>query len=69
MPHLVWCDEHQKKAFTKSNAKRTKKVMRSEQGLRVYPCGLVPNGWHVGHLPFVVRRGEATVDEVYGGAE
>ena len=69
VPHLAWCEVHQKKAFTKSNARLVKQRMHSERGLRIYPCGVVPNGWHVGHLPWAVRRGQATVDEVYGPPE
>lgn len=66
IPHLVWCEVHQKKAFTKGNAKKVIKAMPWEKGVVKYPCEAVPNGWHVGHLPQVVREGRMTRGEVYG---
>lgn len=65
--YLAWCNTHEKKAFTKSSAKKVARQM-NEQGIRKYPCDadLTGTWWHVGHLPKVVREGVMTAAEVYG---
>lgn len=68
VPHLAWCDQHEKKAFTKQNAKKLVRLLRSrnDSGMRRYPCRVIDSGWHVGHLPLAVMEGRLTVREVYG---
>lgn len=68
VPYLAWCEEHGKRAFTHERVKEVVRVMRrrGEKGIRRYPCGIVPNGFHVGHLPRVTREGIKTAREVYG---
>lgn len=68
VPHVAWCDGHEKKAFTKKNAKKLIRTIRrrGDTGMREYPCGLIFNLWHVGHLPQATLWGFLTVDEVYG---
>lgn len=68
VPHLTWCEVHEKKAFTKVNAKRLINRLPGAKGMRRYECGHIFAGWHVGHLPELVRRGDATSAEVYGTA-
>lgn len=66
VPHLTWCDNHQKKAFTKANAKKLIRVLSKNSAMRQYPCTYINAGWHVGHLPLAVVQGRMTADEVYG---
>jgi len=68
VPHLTWCEIHQKKAFTKDNAKKVVRALRSKHdtGMRKYPCGWISNGWHVGHLHPDILEGKRTAREVYG---
>lgn len=71
VPHLAWCEVHEKKAFTKANAKKLIRMLRarSDTGMREYPCGWIDSGFHVGHLPPAVLRGKMTAREVYGPPE
>lgn len=67
VPHVVWCEYHRKKAFTKSNAKKLIRIIKGkhESGMREYPCGYLFDLWHTGHLPLATLMGEKTVAEVY----
>lgn len=65
IPHLTWCLKHDKKAFTKRNAKKLRRILPNSGGMCVYPCEAVEGGWHTGHLPAGVMRGEVTRWEVY----
>lgn len=67
VPHLTFCEVHEKKAFTKANAKMVIRVL-ADQGMRRYPCDYIWDGWHVGHLPLAVRAGILSASEVYGEA-
>lgn len=71
VPHLAWCEVHEKKAFTKDNAKKVIKALRSKKdtGMREYPCDRIDSGFHVGHLPLAVVEGRMTAGEVYGPPE
>lgn len=62
IPHIKWCEEHQKKLFTKKAAKQLKRQLR-DSNLRRYPCR--DNLWHIGHLPAVVKKGRLTARTVY----
>lgn len=65
VPYLAWCPEHEKKVFTKRNAKKLIGQLH-DPGMRRYRCDYyMVEGWHVGHLPGSVRRGEVSADEVY----
>lgn len=68
VPHVAWCDEHDKKGFTKKNAKKVTRMLQGkhETGMREYPCGLRWGLWHVGHLPQATLEGRLTASEVYG---
>lgn len=66
VPHLAWCEVHEKKAFTKKNAKKVNRLLPGREGMREYPCGYISGGWHTGHLPGIVRQGGKTAFEVYG---
>lgn len=49
-------------------ARQARQLLPDRRGVSVYECG--DSGfWHVGHLPFAVRRGLATRDEIYGERE
>lgn len=64
--YLTWCERHQKKAFTRRNAKKVIRVLPGHEGMRRYPCNYISNGWHVGHLPPAVLEGRLSAREVYG---
>ena len=68
VPHTCWCEVHEKKGFTKDNAKKAIKRMRrkGDTGMREYPCDVIPGAWHTGHLPLAVLMGLKTASEVYG---
>jgi hypothetical protein len=68
VPHLVFCEVHKKKTFTKENAKKLLRVLPHREGTSRYRCTVVDRGWHVGHLPEAVRRGDVTRHEVYRDA-
>jgi hypothetical protein len=65
VPHVAYCDWHEKKAFEKRAAKAAIRQMHGK-GMREYPCEVMAGLWHVGHLPRVIRVGEMTVAEVFG---
>ena len=67
VPHTRWCEVHGKKGFTKDNAKKAIKALRTkgDTGMREYRCLLFWELWHVGHLPRATLLGEKTADEVY----
>lgn len=67
VPHLTFCEVHEKKAFTKANAKTLIRIL-ADPGMREYRCRCIWDGWHVGHLPTLVRAGVLSADEVYGEA-
>lgn len=71
VPHLAWCEVHEKKAFTKDNAKKVTRLSKkkSDPPMREYPCGVIEAGFHVGHLPLAVVEGRKTAGEVYGPPE
>lgn len=63
---MTWltCPVCGKRSFpTKHMARRVRRQMRDRRGLSVYECAF--GGWHVGHLPWAVRRGEVTRGEIY----
>ena len=68
VPHVSWCEVHEKKGFTKKNAKKMIRIARrrGDTGSREYPCRVLPGLWHAGHLPAAVLWGTKTVREVYG---
>lgn len=66
VPHTTYCEVHQKKAFKKDAAKQAIRNMADRKGMREYRCGLLPDLWHVGHLPQVVLDGELSAADVYG---
>lgn len=61
-----YCDTHQKGFY--ENKRQAKQAIREqcEPGMRPYRCDVVDGLWHIGHLPWVVRRGQKTTREVYG---
>lgn len=67
VPHLTLCEVHEKKAFTKANAKKLIRVL-AEPGMRRYPCDHIFGAWHIGHLPYLVRAGVLSASEVYNTA-
>lgn len=68
VPHVAWCEAHQKKGFTKKHARKVIRLSRrrGDTGSREYPCGIIPSLWHTGHLPLAVLEGLKTTREVYG---
>jgi hypothetical protein len=64
--YLHFCATHGKKAFTKPGAKRAIRQLRERGGMREYRCDIVPDVWHIGHLPQAARVGLKTSGEVYG---
>jgi hypothetical protein len=63
----AWCEYHGKRAYqSRKDAKRVVADMRPRRkGMREYRCegGVMEGFWHVGTLPFIVRRGTATEEE------
>lgn len=68
VPHVRWCEVHEKKGFIKKYAKKVVRLSRrrGDTGSREYPCDVLPNLWHTGHLPLAVLEGRKTAREVYG---
>lgn len=59
-----YCEEHRKRRyFSRKDARRAIRYWGAT-GTREYRCTLF-EGWHVGHLPPVVRAGTKTAREVY----
>ena len=64
--HFGYCDVHRKRRyFTRKGAKAAIRRRHDKGVMREYRCTYA-NGWHLGHIPPVVRSGEKTADEVYG---
>lgn len=55
---FVACEKHEKKAF--ASRKEAKAAIRAMcvTGMSEYRCDYVPGGWHIGHMPEALRRGE-----------
>ena len=60
-----WCEHHEKRTFNSRKQARAAARSCAEPGLRAYRCDQVYNGWHLGHLPSVVRQGFLTAAEVF----
>jgi hypothetical protein len=58
------CTRHDKAIWTNKTRARAAIHHYCHTGMRPYECGLIP-GWHIGHNPPAVLRGEKTADEVY----
>lgn len=61
----VYCDPCGKNLYaTRADAKI---IIRDhyDKSMREYECDVL-NGWHVGHIPHVIRRGEQSAKEIYG---
>lgn len=65
VPHVTYCEYHQKKAFKKAAAKQAIRNMADRKGMREYRCGLLDDLWHVGHLPQAVLDGVVSAADVY----
>lgn len=68
VPGLAWCVPCGKKALTKDNARKMIRTLVDRKAMREYQCpvyGETLGWWHAGHLPWTVRRGQKTSDEVY----
>lgn len=62
---MIWatCTDCGKRSYlSKHAARQARKTLPDRRGLSVYECG---SFWHVGHLPFAVRRGDVTRGEIY----
>lgn len=68
VPYLTWCEHHEKRTFTKDNAKKVRRMLPNAGGMCIYPCRFIQAGWHAGHLPGPVRRGRVTRRDWYGDA-
>ena len=65
----VFCEHHQKNLYaSRSDAKTVIRDHHSDPNMREYECSVL-NGWHVGHMPDSVKRGEITTREIYGNKE
>lgn len=51
--------------YVNRSAARRARQQIGDRGLRPYRCADC-GGWHLGHLPSVVRRGLKSRDEIYG---
>lgn len=49
---------------TRGDAKQCRKQMPRHKGLKVYPCPVSDNLFHLGHLPTDVLRGEIGREEI-----
>lgn len=61
------CDEHRDKRLyqTKKAAKGAIRKLADRKGMREYRCR-TRDGWHIGHMPQEVLRGDRTIREAYG---
>lgn len=57
------CDRHGKRLYTSRRAAR--RSIPKHLGVTPYPCDHIHGMWHVGHLPTVVKQGDAGRDEIY----
>lgn len=65
LSHLGLCPTSGKRSYeSRKDANRARREL-GERALRAYKCGDCP-WWHVGHLPYDVRRGLVTCEDVYG---
>lgn len=53
--------------LTRHAARQAKRLHSDRRGLSVYRCS--SGYWHIGHLPYLVRRGNATRGDLYGERE
>lgn len=68
---MIWatCTTCGKRSFpTRHAARQARKTIPDRRGISVYECG-DSGRWHIGHLPFAVRRGRVTRGEIYGSDE
>lgn len=60
------CGSGKIRYITRKDANRAADEMPDGQKLRPYACGEC-DGWHIGHKPKAVIRGDVTADEWYAG--
>lgn len=58
VPYIGWCSTHEKNIY--ADRKTARRAIRSlhGKGMSPYPCDVVPFGWHIGHMPPQVLRGD-----------
>lgn len=62
----VYCEHHHKNLYaSRTDAKTVIRDHHSDPNMREYKCEFL-DGWHVGHMPDAVKRGEITTGEIYG---
>ncbi len=60
----VWCDTCGKRLYgSKKVAKQAVRIVPGQR-MNAYECPAAP-GYHIGHLPAVVRRGETSRADYY----
>lgn len=63
-----YCDTHGKRLYSSRKlARKAIREHRNRRGMREYPCDVVRDHWHIGHVPLAVATGRKTAREVYGG--
>lgn len=58
VPYIGWCPKHEKKIYAERKLARRAIRQMHEKGMSAYPCDEVAGGWHVGHMPPEVLRGD-----------
>jgi hypothetical protein len=64
---FIVCPTHGKRTWWTRKAARAACRRAPGEQLRAYRCDVLP-GFHIGHLPQVVREGHLTAAEIYGEA-
>jgi len=65
--HVTVCAYCGKRTYTsRALAKRARRLIPDNRGMRPYRCPHNPSAIHLGHLPVNVREGRITAPEIYG---
>jgi hypothetical protein len=64
-PSVGFCQFHRKWLYPTRRYARRQARLQNMQRVREYTCAEFPDQWHLGHLPAVVRTGQATATEIY----
>lgn len=63
-PYCIQDGEPKRTYKSRSQARKIRKLMQDSKAVSAYKCPH-QDGWHLGHLPKITRRGDLTRGEVY----